>query len=420
MADAKEELIRIDAQGVAHPIGVVASQRMRRHEGTYRALPSPDHVVLLRFTGDDGRVDPEDGATVRLAGEIAAQGTICDILALLAQAGWRGQLTVHSGPVLRKVFIDSGNVLGVKSSELEERLGRVLYRYGHIQEEDLAKIESQAAQGRRFGEAALDLGLVTREGLYAAFREQITEVVIAAMRVADGTFFFLDGFDEAELPSRQAVSLNSMLMEGVTRMDEMSYFAEKIPSMDHIPAALPNTVPPPAELSSVLRFVDGESNLREIGRKSGLGEFETSKKIYSLLQSKHVQLQPPQGGAFEPGLVAAANQVLQACFRHAEAAGRTSDLRQSLESFVVGAGPLFDVLLRGAGPNEAGLLDVDKVLANLPRVVQGGGADQTLGRLLHEFVSFALFSVGSAVGRERENELQRECDSDIGILRLYA
>src|SRR3954453_5378892 len=94
MRDGKAELVRIDSRGEAHPIGAIASQRLRARAGAYRMLPAPDHVVFMLFTGEDGRRDAEDGAIVRLAGEGTAPGALCDVLALLGQAGWRGELIV--------------------------------------------------------------------------------------------------------------------------------------------------------------------------------------------------------------------------------------------------------------------------------------------------------------------------------------
>src|SRR5688572_21381209 len=139
MAGIRDELIRVDAQGVAHPIGVVASQRMRPHMGTYRVLPAPAHVIIMRFTGEDGQVDAGDGAIVRLGGEIVAAGTLIDIFALVAQTGWRGVLSVHQGEQERRIYIDQSNVIGVRSNVTDECLGRVMYRYGHISEEDLER-----------------------------------------------------------------------------------------------------------------------------------------------------------------------------------------------------------------------------------------------------------------------------------------
>src|ERR1700749_4092284 len=104
MRDGKAELVRIDNRGEAHPIGGGGSQRLRARAGAYRMLPAPRHVVFMRYTGEDGRRDAEDGAIVRLSGEVTAPGVLCDILALLAQTGWRGELIVQDGDDARSIF----------------------------------------------------------------------------------------------------------------------------------------------------------------------------------------------------------------------------------------------------------------------------------------------------------------------------
>ena len=121
MKDGRPELVRIDAQGQAHPIGNVASQRMRARAGAYRMLPAPKHVVFMRYTGEDGRRDAEDGAIVRLSGEVTAPGTLCDILALVAQTGWRGELVVLDGEEARSIFFEQGNVVGAVTNVEAER-----------------------------------------------------------------------------------------------------------------------------------------------------------------------------------------------------------------------------------------------------------------------------------------------------------
>ena len=108
MRERRTELVRIDSRGEAHPIGTVASQRLRERAGTFRLLPSPRHVVFLRYTGEDGRRDAEDGAIVRLAGEITTPGALADVVALVGQAGLRGELCVATGDSERSVFFDQG------------------------------------------------------------------------------------------------------------------------------------------------------------------------------------------------------------------------------------------------------------------------------------------------------------------------
>jgi hypothetical protein len=98
---------------------------------------------------------------------------------------------------------------------------------------------------------------------------------------------------------------------------------------------------------------------------------------------------------------------LQEIFRAAEAGGKLAELRESLQSFAIGAG-VYDILFRGAGPDDSGTLDADKVAENAGVVAAGSDPHQMLKQLLHEYVSFALFSMGAALGSEIELSLSRQ------------
>jgi len=404
MEDRRSELVRIDSRGEAHPIGSVASQRMRARAGAYRILPAPEHVVFMRFTGEDGRRDASDGAIVRLSGEVTAPGTLCDILALVAQTGWRGELVVLDDDEVRSIFLEQGNVVGAVTNVEQERLGSVLYRFGAISEQQHAQIAAVAQSGKRFGEAAIELGLLKHDEIYSYIARQIEEIVFATMTVGDGTFFFLDGFDEARLVSRHTVSANALLMDGVTRMDELRYFRQKIPSVEHIPLQLDNRGTPPAEFQTVYSAIDGKQNVGELGRQTGLGEFDTTKALYALVQSQHVTIHPPRVSGGPTALVSAANGALLTIFAAAQSAGKAGEVRDNLASFTAGAG-VYDLLFRGAGPDESGAFDPETVAANSVTLAGRADQDNLLKQMLHEYVSFALFSAGAALGSSSESEL---------------
>lgn len=416
MRDGKSELVRIDSRGEAHPIGAVASQRLRARAGAYRVLPAPDHVVFMRFTGEDGRRDADDGAIVRLAGEVTAPGTLCDVLALLGQTGWRGELVVLDGDDVRSVFFDQGNVVGAVTNVEGERLGSVLYRYGVIDAEARDRVMELVKAGKRFGEAAIELGVLKQDQIYAYISKQVDEIVFATLTVGDGTFFFLDDFDEARLVSRHTVSANALLMDGVTRMDELRYFRQKIPSAEHVPVKNDGRGAPDAEYRAAFEAIDGRSSVGEIGRASGLGEFEITKQVYGLVQSGHVAIHPPRAAGGPTALVAAANGALTAIYRAAAAAGRADEVRSGLSSFAVGAG-VYDILFRNAGPDETGALDADAVAANSVVVAGGSDPDNLLKQMLHEYVAFALFSAGAALGSSAEAELSRQVGPALASLK---
>src|SRR4051812_43908626 len=394
MRDGKAELVRIDTRGEAHAIGPVAAQRLRVRAGAYRMLPAPDHVVFMRYTGEDGRRDAEDGAIVRLAGEVTAPGALCDVLALLGQTGWRGELVVLDGDDVRSVFFDQGNVVGAATNVEAERLGAVLYRYGVIDGEARDRIMTLVKDGKRFGAAAIELGVLKQDQIYASISKQVDEIVFATLTVSDGTFFFLDGFDEARLVLRHTVSANALLMDGVTRMDEMRYFRQKIPSAEHVPVPSDGRGAPEEEFKVALAAVDGKSSVGEIGRGSGLGEFAITKQLYGLVQSGHVAIHPPRAAGGPTALVAAANGALTAIFRAAASAGRAEEVRSGLASFAVGSG-VYDILFRNAGPDASGALNAEAVAHNSAVVAGGADHDNMLKQMLHEYVAFALFSAGA-------------------------
>ncbi|MEI9940030.1 MAG: DUF4388 domain-containing protein [Pseudomonadota bacterium] len=416
MRDGRAELVRIDSQGQAHPIGNVASQRMRAREGAYRMLPAPTHVVFMRYTGEDGRRDAEDGAVVRLSGEVTAAGALCDILALVAQTGWRGELAVLDGDDTRSIFFEQGNVVGAATSVEQERLGSVLYRFGAITETQFTQIAAATQGGKRFGEAAIELGVLKHDEIYAFIARQIEEIVFATMTVGDGTFFFLDGFDESRLVSRHTISANALLMDGVTRMDELRYFQQKIPSAEHVPFRVENRGTPADELRGVYGAIDGKQSVGELGRETGLGEFDTTKALYSLVQSQHVTIHQPRVSGGPTSLVSAANGALRAIFTAAQNGGKAQEVRGNLASFAVGAG-VYDILFRNAGPDSSGALDPDTVAANSPALAGDADQDNFLKQMLHEYVSFALFSAGAALGSGAEGELVKQVAPALAGLR---
>ncbi|MEZ4223700.1 MAG: DUF4388 domain-containing protein [Polyangiaceae bacterium] len=419
MRSIRDELVRIDASGVAHPIGTAASQWMRKRSGAFRLLPAPSHVVFMRYTGEDGQRDADDGAVVRLAGEITTPGAICDVVALVGQAGWRGELVVSETEVTRSIFFEQGNVVGVQTTAEEERLGMVLYRFGALTKQQLEEIVEKMEWGMRFGEAAAEVGALSHEKLYEYIGKQVEEVFCATLTVSDGAFFFLDDFDDERLVTRHTVSTNTLLMDGVTRMDEMRYFRQKVPGLDYVPVRNDAKGPPGDEYRPTWDAADGKSTVEEIGRRTGKGEFAITKDFYALVQSKHVVIHPPRISGGPVGQVAFANGALRTIHEYADKASKGQALRQSLASFAVGAG-VYDILFRGAGPDELGTLDAKVVAENSVIVASGADPENILKQMLHEYVSFALFSAGTALGSETDAELKKVVGPVLAKLRPQA
>ena len=86
----RADLLRVDATGMIHPLGKTASQELRARAGEWRIVEGPLDVLLMRRAGTATAPIP----VLKLAGEIRTPGAMCDIVALIAQAQWRGELAV--------------------------------------------------------------------------------------------------------------------------------------------------------------------------------------------------------------------------------------------------------------------------------------------------------------------------------------
>lgn len=382
----QDEIVLIDAAGAAHPHGEVAARRLGSHEGAYRVMPTPRHVVFLRHIGADGRRDPVDEPVVRLAGEITAAGALCDVLAILGQSGWRGELVVTSADTTRRVFFDHGDIVGVCSDAEEDHLARVMYRYGALTEEQVALVRER----ERAGEAFAGESFVRKEQMYRFLGLQIEEVVLAALMLTDGMFCFLDGFDEARLTSRRVINTNALLMDHVSRLDEIRYFRPWIPSPEHIPVQTPGKAADD-EFAAVWAAIDGHRSVEQIGRLSGLGEFVVTKQLVHLAQSGLVTLRPPRllGGVAEA--VELADAALRLIHRAADGGGCGDALRHSLAEFAAGS---YDQLLRGAGPRNGGGLHGEPVAANAAAM---NLREVEVREMLYDYVAFALFSATASM-----------------------
>jgi hypothetical protein len=387
--DGRDELVRIDATGTAHPVGKIASQRLRARQGAFRLMPAPAHLVVMRFVGEDGRRDPQDGPVFRLSGEITAAGALCDIVALIGQAGWEGELVVLDGIASRSIFFEHGHVIGAVSTADRERLGEVLYRYGALTHEQVEETAKAVNADLRFGEAAVRLGFLSRERLFQLMSKQAEEIVYAVLLVGDGMFYFLESFDESRLAVRISLSVNGLLMEGVRRMDETKYFRDRIPSDQHVPERIPDRSPPDEELKKVFEAIDGARSVAEIGRVVGQGEFEVTQSLFQLVQAGKIVVHAPRiSGPL--ALVARFNDAMALIFEELDMIGSGGEVREQLMSFATGAG-IYDALFQKAGPAKDGTVDAPQIVENVGVMAGPDQAESMLAQWLYEYVSFAVF-----------------------------
>jgi hypothetical protein len=384
----RQDLVRVDPTGAAHPVGRLASREMRGRQGGHRLLASPSHVVAMRQSRGD---EDEDGpAEFWIVGELSKPGQLWDLVGLIGQGNWTGELAVHDAEHQRSIFFERGAVLGATSNAERERLGEILYQYGALTREEVSIVAEALSREVRFGEAAVALGFLSPEKLFELIGKQTEEIVYGAMAVPRGSFYFSERFDERRLPYRLNLAVTGLLMEGVRRMDEMECFRARIPSSTHVPERVPGKrLSAGHEHEAVWLEVDGVRSIDDIGRVLGLGQFETTRALFQLSQEGLVAVHPPRPTTAQ-ALVALFNRAMALILERVDQAGGGRAVRDQLASFATASG-VYDALFRDAGPRPDGTLDPDRIAETLAGMV--GPADRLgmLAQWLYEYASFAMF-----------------------------
>lgn len=410
----KHELVLVDGEGQVVSVGRAVSRRLRDRAGTYRLLPGPDGLLLLRREGAAG-----GGARVVLSGELGGALGAVEMLQVIASTHLKGELVVVTGDVQRSLFLEGGIVRMATSTEPAERLGEILSRFGVVSSEEIQKAMLDVGPEQRLGQILVDRGFLTQTDLYHYLQKQVEEIVYATTLVSGGVFMLLQGFASERWPAQVHLPAQALLMESVRRMDELAYFRQKIPSVKVIPRAKSDGRAQGFEPEdrAFLALCDGTRTLDDVARLSALGEFEATKRLFHLLKEGAAELggAPADEGERIGKLVDGFNDILAEILSTAAATGRAQETREFLSTFLSGWGS-YRELYDGAGPSESGRFDRDRILANL-RSAQVSSKLDYLYQAFNEYLCFALFAAGSVLRRDEEKKLSKRIEDLLAEIR---
>jgi hypothetical protein len=429
VSEDRGNVVIIDEEGhlVVEP---GAERKLVGHSGRYRVIPTAGEIVILQRVDPGARTESSSasglyGGRVALAGDVDAAGGLIDIIHFVHANNWSGQLSVIEGANRKTIHFRRGDIRTAASNVAEDRLGAILYRFGVVDESTLAAAIKSSTGSARLGQILVEKGALTAHELYTYVRKQVEEIFFSLLVLRKGSFYFYRTADEVGPASQLKLSTKVLLFEGVRRIDELSYFRQKLPSPDIV---LQKREPQPDDRlgpreQRVLGFVDGVRDIASVARLSHLGEFETTKALYQLLQAEFVQLRPAasalevkavaKGGSSVDDLHARIldtfNAVYAKIWRAVDEKGKRDQMVRGLDSFLASADG-FAPLFVGVELSADGRLPRDVLLANLQFAPTNNRVDY-LHRGLSELLYFELFTAGEAVDRREQQELHEKLDA---------
>ena len=413
----------IDAHGRVAAQTDPARRALADRAGRFVLLPAAADLLVARRTPATGATSARPRCV--LAGDLSAF-PIADFIAFMHQARLSGVLTVSGDGAERAVAFQDGEVRSAHSTAAGERIGEVAVRLGYVSE---AQIAETTRSGRPIGKALVDLGMLTPNDLYKCLHEQVSAVFHSLLLSKSGTFILVD--EELERPAAPlAVSTQSLLMDGIRRIDELSLFQARIPGPGAVlrrrEGARAQTLRPTE--NALLALVDGRRSVAEIATAAHLNEFDATKILFHLAEAGLLEaVAGAAGPASEaervPAIVRGANELLRAVGQ-AVPAGERAGFLDAAQRFLWDAASPFAPLLRELTVAGDGSLDEGAVLeavagleqAALAAMEPSGVPARIVLEALREALFFWLFLAGERVARDVDEALGREVKQHLAAL----
>lgn len=406
--------LQIDSSGRMIVLGAALRSNLRSLAGFYTHLPSDNSLLHFKRATTVPNHD-EFRVPITLQGDIAAMGSTVEIINFVNSSQMSGNLIFVCEDVRKCLYFKNGEVRGATSNQGEDRLGEIMFRFGALTRPQLEEAMNESRRLRRpLGNLLLDRGVITQSDLYAYVRKQVEETFYSILMIAEGDFF-LTAYDVDSLPSPLSLNAQSMLMEGLRRIDEMAYFRQKLPS----PATLVDLRPDrPADVvlepkaQMLIDRLPGPTPVEQLVLQCRLGEFETTKLLFHLIKQQvvHVVEAPSPGGAEVDqrgemdSMVETFNGVFERIFQAISRHGREDALEQGLETFLQFYG--FVELFQGVRFDNRGRLDRPRLLQNLiSNPIENRMS--FLSQALNELLFFEMFAAREWLEREEQQDLQK-------------
>ena len=290
------------AQRIARAVGdLVANGRGASASAESIAAAIEHHAdadVILAWAVDLGAMVPASTGDHALEGAIE-QVALEDVFELLRHQRQTGTLEIDGGQHVVSVCFSEGAIdLALERPSREEfRIGRYAVEEGLIDADELERVMTSRTGARQLlGTYLVKTGYVRAEDLTRLLARQTSEIVYEALRWRRGRYRFarLRTRPEASL-ARLGMSVSTIVMEGLRRVDEWRLVEEQVRSFDEVfrPDADAIARIDRSRLSReervVLEAVDGSRTVREIVRHVRMGSFEVGKIVFQLLTSRLVR-----------------------------------------------------------------------------------------------------------------------------------
>jgi hypothetical protein len=228
-----------------------------------------------------------------LQGSLAAF-KLPEVLTFLAGARKSGTLTLESGDRHSSVFFRDGALVFASSTNEQFRLGAILQRKKRLTRVECDLIDDlMRREGGRFGEIAIQQGILGEAQLRDFLKVQVSEILYDAFVWSGGSFAFRE---ELEIPAYAvtiSVDLANLIMEGARRIEEWEQCVRLLPDKNAVFRVVPRPNEEKITLSAdewrILFLINGQKTLDELCNAAEDDRLEIYRVVYGLFSNRLIE-----------------------------------------------------------------------------------------------------------------------------------
>jgi len=219
-----------------------------------------------------------------------------DLLQWVSQSRKTGTMVIEGKKYSKKVYFREGKVIAAASDNPKEFLSYYLVGWGYVSDDELQELlDMQERHGTMLGELLVIVGRLSREELDHVLRVKTEEAIYELFLWKEGDFRFLANILPAKRFHPLEVAVDTLVMEGVRRLDEWERIRAVIPGDDWIPKLVRAV-----EVKSLgetelafLREINGANSLERIALNCKAPLFFVCNFVYMGMKQGLFELLPP-------------------------------------------------------------------------------------------------------------------------------
>jgi hypothetical protein len=229
------------------------------------------------------------------------QTALPEILISVYRHGIPGVLNFTRERVLRKVYVRGGLVVHATSNDLNDSLGGFLLQSGRLTMEQFrSTMETRASSSSRYGAVLVERRLMPPNAVQRAIREQVESILWSLFSWEAGNVTFEIGDARPEDAVPLALSLRSVVLEGIKRTPNAKALVSRLGQKDTVFAPQFQTeelidVGLNEQEYALLAMIDGQRSFLDLCSAGPLPPADNARMIYAFWVLGLVQKQTASG-----------------------------------------------------------------------------------------------------------------------------